>query len=92
MARSFENMAILSSITHNFPLDVPVFAFPFAQISAVNQSQFIIEAREALNRFNQQHDSQVQSLPLSQLFVVTSKAETSLGSVSWSLIPLYSQR
>lgn len=57
----------------------------FTQISAINQSQFILDAREALNRYNQQTNTDVKSLPLSQLFIVTSKAETSLGSVSWSI-------
>ena len=58
---------------------------PINQINAVNQSQFILDARDALNHYNQQNNTQVKSLPLSQLFVVTSKAENSLGSVSWSL-------
>ena len=58
---------------------------PSDQINAVNQSQFILDARDALNHYNQQNNTQVTSLPLSQLFVVTSKAENSLGSVSWSI-------
>lgn len=58
---------------------------PSDQINAVNQSQFILDARDALNHYNQQNSTQVTSLPLSQLFVVTSKAENSLGSVSWSI-------
>ena len=59
---------------------------PSDQINAVNQSQFILDARDALNHYNQQNNTQVTSLPLSQLFVVTSKAENSLGSVSWSIL------
>ena len=58
---------------------------PSFQINAVNKSQFILDARDTLNHYNQQNNTQVTSLPLSQLFVVTSKAENSLGSVSWSI-------
>ena len=59
---------------------------PSFQINAVNQSQFILDARDTLNHCNQQYNTQITSLPLSQLFVVTSKAENSLGSVSWSIL------
>ena len=39
---------------------------PSFQINAVNQSQFILDARDTLNHYNQQYNTQITSLPLSQ--------------------------
>lgn len=36
-----------------------------------------------LNQYNAQNDTQVKSLAIADLLIVTSKAENSLGTVHW---------
>lgn len=85
MARSSENMAILSSITQHFPLDVLISQSPFRSDQRSESVPIHSRCQRRSESYNQQNSTQVTSLPLSQLFVVTSKAENSLGSVSWSI-------
>lgn len=56
-------------------------------MSALQQTDFISQARLLLNAYNTQAANTVQSIPIHSLFIVSSKTETSIGLAHW--YPLY---
>lgn len=54
-------------------------------MSTLKQTDFISQARHMLNEYNKKTANAVQSIPIHSLFVVSTKTETSLGTVHWYL-------
>ena len=75
IARATNNTTLQSLIHDNCPVDV----------STLKQTDFISQARHMLNEYNKKTANAVQSIPIHSLFVVSTKTETSLGTVHWYL-------